>query len=341
MSSTPGETLGAATRAQPGAPVIVVVDATGIRPVATAAEFPALSGSAGFFWLDVIGDEPSRAEVLLQLAGAGLGFDEIDVGATARADRDHRISISSRGLRAATLLALPSGTATEVTVVCSQHCIVTLWQGPSAALDEARRQFSERVVALAANPFRAASVVLRLLLATLDQAISALDDKLQAIRVQLQRLPGASEVVALTDQLQRLQTRWVQFDRYSSTVRLAMVGIDAVPGMDDRGAAALKEYAEQVERTEQRLRERNQWASGFLQNYTAAIAQRQGEQINRLTLVSIIFLPLTFLTGFFGMNFGWMTQALDGAPVFVLFGIALPAACVALTMRWLHRRNLM
>ena len=41
----------------------------------------------------------------------------------------------------------------------------------------------------------------------------------------------------------------------------------------------------------------------------------------RLTLVATIFLPLTFLTGFFGMNFGWMVGHIDTFKSFMLLGI--------------------
>ena len=54
----------------------------------------------------------------------------------------------------------------------------------------------------------------------------------------------------------------------------------------------------------------------------------------------MIFLPLTFITGFFGMNFGWMTQIIGSADAFVLLGVILPTLNVALTLVWLWRSGL-
>ena len=53
---------------------------------------------------------------------------------------------------------------------------------------------------------------------------------------------------------------------------------------------------------------------------------RLNETIYWLTVVATIFLPLTFVTGFFGMNFAWMVERIDTALAFVALGIGAPAA---------------
>ena len=43
-----------------------------------------------------------------------------------------------------------------------------------------------------------------------------------------------------------------------------------------------------------------------------------------MSVVATIFVPLTFITGFFGMNFGWMVDRVDGPAAFLLLGLLVP-----------------
>jgi magnesium transporter len=56
-----------------------------------------------------------------------------------------------------------------------------------------------------------------------------------------------------------------------------------------------------------------------------------------LTVVATIFLPLTFITGFFGMNFGWMVDGIDTQLAFWLLGVGTPILGVALIVRLVAR----
>jgi magnesium transporter len=56
-----------------------------------------------------------------------------------------------------------------------------------------------------------------------------------------------------------------------------------------------------------------------------------------LSVVATIFVPLTFVTGFFGMNFGWMVDRVDTPVAFWLLGFAIPIATAALLWRLLVR----
>jgi magnesium transporter len=70
---------------------------------------------------------------------------------------------------------------------------------------------------------------------------------------------------------------------------------------------------------------------------TTMIDLRLNETIYWLTVVATIFLPLTFITGFFGMNFGWMIKQINTQLAFWLLGIGSLVVGVALIWRLVLR----
>jgi len=67
-----------------------------------------------------------------------------------------------------------------------------------------------------------------------------------------------------------------------------------------------------------------------VQGIGTLIDVRLNETTYWLTVVATIFLPLTFITGFFGMNFGWMVRHVDTALAFWALGGGSLAVGVAL-----------
>jgi magnesium transporter len=69
------------------------------------------------------------------------------------------------------------------------------------------------------------------------------------------------------------------------------------------------------------------------------IAAQQNQVVKQLTLVATVFLPLTFVTGFFGQNFGWLVRHIDSLAMFVALGIGgLVVPGVALLV-WMKRNR--
>jgi Mg2+ and Co2+ transporter CorA len=314
----------------------MIVDALGVRPATTAAAMHERAAADKFFWLDIFGGVGAAPPDALNQ----LGLKQCDIAWALRFGQAGRMSIGGQTLRATTWMADPTGALLEVHLLSTRRCILTIWSGDAAALNDIREQFAERVGGLEESPYHAAGILLQLLLGTLDHAFRDLDLGLDDLRLRLEKDSGSADFNALAHRSQKVQSFASSFSRFSSSVRTAIVGVETVSGMDARGAEELNEYAEQVEDVEEQLYERRRWMSDMMHDYATAIAQRQGEQINRLTLVSLIFLPVTALTGFFGMNFNWMIDAIGGAPAFFTLGVLLPLLCMALTVAWLMHRGL-
>jgi magnesium transporter len=79
--------------------------------------------------------------------------------------------------------------------------------------------------------------------------------------------------------------------------------------------------------------------NGALDIHLSLTANRQNEIAQQLTLIATIFLPLTFITGFFGQNFGFLVSHIEGARVFWILGIGSEIVVLAaLFIYFKHKR---
>ena len=78
--------------------------------------------------------------------------------------------------------------------------------------------------------------------------------------------------------------------------------------------------------------------SGAMDIYLSTVSNRLNETMRALTAIASLFLPLSFLTGFFGMNFGFLVSHIGGAEAFGL-GLGLMTASIGIQLALFRRRG--
>jgi magnesium transporter len=79
--------------------------------------------------------------------------------------------------------------------------------------------------------------------------------------------------------------------------------------------------------------------NSVLEMHLSIISNRQNEVAKQLTIIATIFLPLSFIVGFFGQNFGWLIGHIGGESTFDLLGIGVEILAVAATLAFFKVRG--
>jgi magnesium transporter len=73
--------------------------------------------------------------------------------------------------------------------------------------------------------------------------------------------------------------------------------------------------------------------------HLASQSHRQNEVSKQLTIIATIFLPLTYITGFFGQNFGWMVNNIVSPQTFWYLGIGSQVITVIILFAFFRSRR--
>src|ERR1019366_5291039 len=76
--------------------------------------------------------------------------------------------------------------------------------------------------------------------------------------------------------------------------------------------------------------------TGAMDVYLSTVSNRLNMTVKALPVVASLFLPLTFLTGFFGMNFGWLVSRIGTVTAFAI-GLTLMAISIWTQLFFLRR----
>jgi magnesium transporter len=117
-------------------------------------------------------------------------------------------------------------------------------------------------------------------------------------------------------------------------VQASLIYPGTVAGLDTDGMAQMQQFLGSVQGTSSLIDNLAGSVRNAAQDIQAQVGTWQSNRINVLTIVTMIFLPISFLTGYFGMNFTWLDNQLTSFWSWLLLGFGLPillvVSCVTL-----------
>jgi magnesium transporter len=79
--------------------------------------------------------------------------------------------------------------------------------------------------------------------------------------------------------------------------------------------------------------------TGALDTHLSTVSNRLNVVMKQLTIIATVFLPATFITGFFGQNFAWMVARLGTAWVFWIFGVTVQVVLAGVLLYLFRNRG--
>ena len=214
----------------------------------------------------------------------------------------------------------------EVHMLISGDWVVTLHPTPFAVLDalraRVRREPLRREQALI---LEIVETVMSSYVPVLDRVDDAIDEIEQEL-IEQPREQSLQRIFSLKRDL--IAMRRVVTPMRDFFARDAEE-ITHLPGMEPDDTFYFRDIYDTVVRTSDLIDSYRDLLSGATDMYLSTVANRQGEISKQLTIIATIFLPLTFLTGFFGQNFTFLTGHIQNTTwSFFVLGLGLLIASI-------------
>ena len=247
-------------------------------------------------------------------------------------DYDDFVSIVVYGARA---LGEP---LTEVHCFYAERFLVSVHRDEVPAVADAchtlgRLHTDRRLVAL----YR----LLDALVDTMFPYLTAMDERIDELQDQIFVDPKESQLAGLFELKRELVTMRKMVTPQRDMVSTMMAQVVTIPGMTAESERYVRDLYDHLIRISDMVDSYRDLLSGSLDAYMSMVSNRLNDVMKQLTIIATVFLPLSFLTGFFGQNLGWLVNREGSLTAFLIFGVGTEVLAVIALFVMFRRRGWM
>ena len=247
-------------------------------------------------------------------------------------DYDNFVSIVAYGARE---LGEPM---TEVHCFYAERFLVSVHRDDVPAVTEAchtlgRVPTDRRLVAL----YR----LLDALVDTMFPFLAAMDERIDELEDQIFVNPRESQLAELFSLKRQLVNMRKLVSPQRDMVSTMMGEVVDIPGMTAESERYVRDLYDHLIRISDMVDSYRDLLSGALDAYMSMVSNRLNDVMKQLTIIATVFLPLSFLTGFFGQNFVWLVSRIGSTAAFWGIGVGTEVVAVTALLFLFKRRGWM
>lgn len=318
----------------PSAPQRFLVDETGSHDDVDASLVERHLADGRFFWLDLHG--PSDDD--LAMLRDDFGFHPLALEDAAHFGQRPKLDEFDDYLY---LVAFGANTdkdgLVEVHFFLSTRYLVTVHHDDCPPFREVRARAARDLV----PPAKGAHLLYAVVDALVDSffpELARLDDSIDDLEAGVLKKPDDAQLQSIFRIKRKLITWRKVITPQRDLFARILTGIVAIPGMTPDMERYYRDLYDHLIRISDLVDSYRDLLTGAMDVYLSTVSNRLNEIMKRLTIVATVFMPLTWITGFFGMNFGRLVLNITGWTAFLTFGVATQVVAVAI-MLWLFRRQ--
>jgi magnesium transporter len=231
---------------------------------------------------------------------------------------------------------------TEVHCFFAETFLVTVRRDGCHSLEQMRDRLGSPIGRLptGSRPTRLILLhnIIESLIGSYFPSLSAFDDRIDELQEMIFAHPSNEQLAELFT-----MQRWLVSVRKLITpgrdaIASLVAGMVILPGMSAESDPYLRDLYDQLIRVSDLVDSYRDLLTNAMDAYLSMVSNNLNEVMKQLAIIATIFLPLSFLTGFFGQNFAWLVGQLGSLQVFWIVGIGSEIAAVA-GLYWLFRRR--
>jgi magnesium transporter len=301
----------------------------------------ALAGT-DFFWLD-LDDRASSDGVVSELLSNHFKFHHLAVQSAERFGQRPRIDPYDDFVYLVARGADPDhkGTA-EVHCFWTDRYVVTVHRGKCPALAHVRDLLERHPAVQAASP---QLVVVYLVVGSLVDSffpvLSTFDDKIDSLEDDILKAPTEAQLGELFQMKRSLMDMRKIVAPERDMIGSLDAGVTDIPGLTEEATRYFRDLYDHLIRVADMIDNYRDLLSSVMDTHLSTVSNRLNVVMKQLTIIATIFLPLSFLTGFFGQNFAVLVRGITSAWSFWVFAIGLELGAVIFLVVLFRRRGWM